>query len=120
ALCKKPAFKSPKTTFAEMTALIANCDLFVGNSNGPSHVAVATGIRSLQLHGHTSAQAWCPMTTEHQALQAPGFGREKMPEIAGITVDSVIEKLTAMQPEIVSYAKHMEGKRPRLSWRAGQ
>lgn len=117
ALCRRPAFKAPKTSFAEMSALIANCDLFVGNSNGPSHVAVATGITSLQLHGHTSAAAWCPMTPEHQALQAPGYGQESMPDIAGITVGSVQDKLRSMQQVIFDYAASKKNKRPRLSWR---
>lgn len=120
SLCKTPALKSPKTTFAEMSALIANCDLFIGNSNGPSHVAVATGITSLQLHGHTSAAAWCPQTPEHQSLQAPGFGSEKMPEISTITLAMVIAKLNEMKPVIFSYAEKKQGNRLRLSWRGGQ
>src|SRR5690606_32279301 len=53
ALTQAPTIKAPKTSFREMAALLGNMHLFVGNSNGPSHVAVADGICSLQLHGHT-------------------------------------------------------------------
>ncbi len=113
--CQVPAIKAPKTTFAEMTALIANCDLFVGNSNGPSHVAVAAGTPSLQLHGHTSARAWCPMNDEHQALQAPGFGTIEMPDINGITVNDVTSALQKLSPVIFARAELMKSKRPLLS-----
>jgi ADP-heptose:LPS heptosyltransferase len=113
--CKLAALKAPKTSFAEMTALIANCDLFIGNSNGPSHVAVAADTPSLQLHGHTSAKAWCPMTDAHQALQAPGFGVEEMPNINGITLSDVIVALEKLSPVIFARAEAMKAKRPILS-----
>lgn len=113
--CTMPAVKAPKTTFAEMTALIGNCDLFIGNSNGPSHVAVAVGTPSLQLHGHTSAKAWCPMTPEHQALQAPGYGAEEMPDINGITLADVIAALEKISPVVCARAEQMQRKRPILS-----
>jgi ADP-heptose:LPS heptosyltransferase len=61
--------KSPKTTFRELAALIKESHLFIGNSNGPSHVAVAMDTPSIQLHGPTSAVSWCPMTERHRALQ---------------------------------------------------
>ena len=57
-LCKQKTFLCPETTFRELAALFANCDLFVGNSNGPSHVAVAAGLPSFQLHGPTRLRAW--------------------------------------------------------------
>ena len=61
--------KSPKTTFRELAALIKESHLFIGNSNGPSHVAVAMDTPSIQLHGPTSAVSWCPMTERHRAVQ---------------------------------------------------
>jgi ADP-heptose:LPS heptosyltransferase len=61
--------KSPKTTFRELAALIKESHLFIGNSNGPSHVAVAMDTSSIQLHGPTSAVSWCPMTERHRAVQ---------------------------------------------------
>jgi heptosyltransferase III len=61
--------KSPKTSFRELAALISESHLFIGNSNGPSHVAVAMDTPSIQLHGPTKAVSWCPMTERHQAVQ---------------------------------------------------
>jgi len=70
-LCPASTVIAPQTSFRELAALIANADLFIGNSNGPSHVSVAVGTPSLQLHGSTIASAWCPKTTLHQAIQSP-------------------------------------------------
>ncbi len=69
-LCERPSLLAPKSSFREMAALIAHADLFVGNSNGPSHVAVASDTPSLQLHGPTFALSWCPCTERHKAVQA--------------------------------------------------
>jgi ADP-heptose:LPS heptosyltransferase len=67
-LCKGRTLLAPKTSFRELAALMANGDLFVGNSNGPSHVAVAVDIPSLQLHGPTDEKAWCPDNAKHRAM----------------------------------------------------
>ena len=118
ALTKVPTIKAPKTTFREMAALIANMHLFIGNSNGPSHVAVAGGICSLQLHGHTDARAWCPMTAEHQALQSPEFGKDlgRLARIDLISVDEVWGKLGEMRPVIDGFRGSLRAQRPRLVW----
>ena len=71
ALTKVPTLKAPPTGFRELAALIANCDLFIGNSNGPSHIAVAVATPSLQIHGPTQARAWSPQTLTHRAIEAP-------------------------------------------------
>ncbi len=113
ALCKEPTILAPKTSFREMAALVANTDLFIGNSNGPSHVAVANGVCSLQLHGPTHARSWCPMTDKHRAVEAGVT--QRMDEI---TVASVWEALAAMAPTILTQAGLARGRRPRLSWRS--
>ena len=96
ALCQKKSLKAPKTSFRELTAFIAHCDLFIGNSNGPSHIAVAVDTPSLQLHGPTSAISWCPMTMNHQAIQSPS--NDHLME--GITVESVQAQLGRMVPTL--------------------
>ena len=68
-LAQGAGIKSPRTTFRELAALIKGSHLFIGNSNGPSHVAVAMDTPSIQLHGPTSAVSWCPMTDRHRAIQ---------------------------------------------------
>lgn len=70
SLCAEKTLLAPSTSFRELAAFMGNCDLFIGNSNGPSHVAVSTGIHSLQIHGPTYAKAWCPCTKRHRSVQA--------------------------------------------------
>ena len=77
--------KSPKTSFRELAALISESHLFIGNSNGPSHVAVAVDIPSIQLHGPTRAASWCPLTERHRAVQGT--------DIFGVTVADVIRQI---------------------------
>jgi ADP-heptose:LPS heptosyltransferase len=60
----------PETTFRQMAACIEKADYLIANSNGPSHVAVAMKTPSLQIHGPTQAQSWCPPVPEHKAAYA--------------------------------------------------
>lgn len=107
-LCKETTYKAPKTSFRELAALIANTDLFIGNSNGPSHVAVATGTPSLQLHGPTKASAWCPQTHRHQAMQGESM--------ADIGLPAVIAKLEAMRPVLMTAADNRKAAGMRFNW----
>lgn len=98
--CKVPSYKAPKTTLMELAALINQHDLFIGNSNGPSHIAVASDTCSLQLHGHTDARSWCPMNSKHRAIQSKGFGANRKQDLSDITVEAVWEQLKAFKPII--------------------
>lgn len=100
--CEQKAFKAPKTSFRELAALLANVHLFIGNSNGPSHVAVSTGICSVQLHGHTLGYSWCPNTVKHQFIQAEDFGKT-FENLDSINTDQVVDKLEKIKPTVVSY-----------------
>lgn len=100
--------KAPKTNFTQMSALIQCHDLFLGNSNGPSHVAVAAGVSSLQLHGHTNGASWCPAVCDlppserekvsHEFIQSTlyrvGIGDENL--MSAISTDQVFIKLCKM------------------------
>jgi ADP-heptose:LPS heptosyltransferase len=111
-------YKAPPTSFREMAALVGNLDLFLGNSNGPSHVAVANDVPSLQIHGPTEAASWCPCTSRHRAVQSPEWAaRRDQARIELIGVDDVWSALAAMRPEIDAYVAACKGKRPRLAWR---
>jgi ADP-heptose:LPS heptosyltransferase len=113
-LCKRPTQKCLPTSFREMAALVANCDLFVGNSNGPSHVAVAIGTPSIQLHGPTLAQSWCPLTPEHQAVCAQShLVRGSMEDIS---VTKVWEKFLSMLPLLNQKAEAARAGGVRLTW----
>jgi ADP-heptose:LPS heptosyltransferase len=87
--------KAPKTSLRELAALISNSDLFIGNSNGPSHLAVAADIPSLQLHGPTIATSWCPLTSKHHAVQATDKN------MAELTLGEVWKELERMKDIVI-------------------
>ncbi len=104
-ICQSPSLMAPKTSFRELAALIANCDLFIGNSNGPSHVAVAVDTPSLQLHGPTYAATWCPKTERHRSLQAGQNRDEGRGPMDLIREEELWQALRAMEP-IVKQAQN--------------
>jgi ADP-heptose:LPS heptosyltransferase len=108
SFCSRSMLKAPATSFAELAALLGNCDLFVGNSNGPSHVAVANDTCSLQLHGPTLAKAWCPMNERHMAIQARSM--------EDITVEQVWVKLRSLRPEVEKKSKARRAIGVRMNW----
>ena len=114
AECRELTHKAPKTSFREMAALMANCDLFLGNSNGPSHVAVAVDTPSIQLHGPTLARSWCPLSQRHRAMAAAGI-LTRAP-ITAIAVDAMIAALEAMRPAIDENAEVRRKEGLRLAW----
>lgn len=116
ASCEQPMRLAPKTSFRELAALIANCDLFIGNSNGPSHVTVAVDTPSLQIHGPTYAATWCPMTPRHQAVQAHAGTSEGRGPIAAISEAEVWQSLEKMQPLLRKTAESRQQKGVRISW----
>ena len=99
SLCSQPTTKLPPTSFREMAAFIANAHMFLGNSNGPSHVAVSVATPSLQLHGPTDGRSWCPPVPEHRYVQGTS--------IQAIAPETVQEAITALFPHIlVSFHTH--------------
>jgi len=88
--CNVKTYITPKTTLKNMGALSSLTDLFIGNSNGPSHIAVACGRKSLQIHGPTSGISWCPNTIEHQYISA------KNRDVNEISPEQVISRVMSM------------------------
>jgi ADP-heptose:LPS heptosyltransferase len=113
--CQQTSHLAPATTLAEMAALMANSDLFVGNSNGPSHIAVATDLCSLQLHGSTFAHSWCPMNLRHRAVQSPK-PNDDAPMLA---IDQVMVKgtLEAWRPMLEAEAQLRKNQPMRTQWK---
>tara|TARA_B100001094_G_scaffold332688_1_gene405852 strand:- start:686 stop:1747 length:1062 start_codon:yes stop_codon:yes gene_type:complete len=112
--CKSTTYKVPKTNFRELAAIIANCDLFIGNSNGPSHIAVAVDTPSLQIHGPTLAKSWSPKNARHQALQA-GDLVDGGP-ISNITIDQTWNTLEIMKPVIKRNSDARHENSVRINW----
>lgn len=95
--------KAPPTNLREAGALLSRCDLFVGNSNGLSHVAVATDCCSLQIHGPTRAASWSPLNRRHRAVEPAASARDSRP-ISLVSVEQVWSELMSMQVEVATSA----------------
>lgn len=52
----------------ELAALLREASLFVGNDNGPMHIAAAMGTRVVGLFGPTDPSVWAPAGQGHAAL----------------------------------------------------
>lgn len=107
-LCHEPVVLAPEGSFSEFSAFLCQFDFFVGNSNGPSHVAVAAQIPTLQLHGSSFAKSWSPMKGRHQAIQSDAM--------ANISVESVWQAAVELQPFIENMARFREQNGDRMSW----
>lgn len=57
-MCKESPLKHPSLTIAELTALIKELNLFIGNDNGPMHVAQAFAIPTVVIFGPTQSVNW--------------------------------------------------------------
>jgi heptosyltransferase-2 len=53
-----------RTSIAETAALLAQCDLFVGNDSGPMHIAAAVGTPVVAVFGPSNIGAWGPYSPE--------------------------------------------------------
>ena len=106
--CRLPALLAPKTSMRELAAFIANCDLFIGNSNGPSHVATSTEIPSLQLHGPTYAKSWSPLNERHQAVQKA--------QMEDIDIESVWHALGQLRPVVEKRVQYRLQNGVRIEW----
>ena len=60
---------APRTSLAELAALLRVARLFVGSDTGPLHLAVAVGTPTIGLHGVTLPQDSGPYGPPHIALQ---------------------------------------------------
>jgi len=60
----------PLLTLSEAAIVSGLSAVWIGNTNGLSHVAVAGGARTVQIYGPTSGDAWThPDRTKHRAVQ---------------------------------------------------
>ncbi len=65
-LCRRVCAATPDAlspgpaTVREMMALVASCDLFIGNNSGPLHVASALGLPTVSVMGPTDPRRFAP------------------------------------------------------------
>jgi lipopolysaccharide heptosyltransferase II len=116
------------TTFGETAALLAQCDLFIGNDSSPMHLASAVGIPVLAIFGPTSPQEYGPYPLDdpkHVALWHNPHGRpcfflgkmqpcEHCTCMQSVTVDEVwntTQQLLSNTPGTTSYSSESEATR---------
>jgi len=59
-----------KTSLAELTAVLRNCALYLGNNSGPKHIAAALGVPTVGIHsGIVDATEWGPVGPRAIAVQ---------------------------------------------------
>ena len=73
---------------AEVTRLMRDARLFVGNDSGPAHIAAAFGVPEVVIFGPSDSETWAPWKTDAGVLKAPG-------PIASIGVDEVMRAIEA-------------------------
>lgn len=60
----------PLFSLPEVAELCRNSAVWIGNSNGLSHVAMAGGARTIQIHGPTHSAPWThPESLNHKSIQ---------------------------------------------------
>ena len=57
-----------QTTVLQLAAVMKRCLLFVGNDNGPMHMAAAVGLPVVAIFGPTTPKIWGPWGTKHRVL----------------------------------------------------
>ncbi|HOP50724.1 MAG TPA: glycosyltransferase family 9 protein [Ignavibacteriales bacterium] len=55
---KNKVYLDPNTNLRELAALISKSRLFIGNDNGPKHLAVAVGTPTITIYGPTNPINW--------------------------------------------------------------
>ncbi len=59
-----------RTSLTELTGLLRNCALYLGNNSGPKHIAAALGVPTIGIHsGIVDAAEWGPIGPRAIALQ---------------------------------------------------
>jgi len=69
AMKRKAVQLAGETSIAELPALFASCDLFIGNDSGAMHVAAAVGLPVVAVFGPTDPEGTAPMTPRRTIVQ---------------------------------------------------
>ena len=90
----------PRTSLRQMAALLAGCDLIIGNDSGPLHIATASKVPVISFYGPTVPSSQGPWGQGHvvfqdKQLDCLGCNRMDCPDpkcMAGIHPDRVIKE----------------------------
>jgi lipopolysaccharide heptosyltransferase II len=67
----RPIDLAGQTTIEELPALLAACDLFVGNDSGAAHVAAAVGLPAVVVFGPTDPERTRPLSPRVTVVREP-------------------------------------------------
>jgi ADP-heptose:LPS heptosyltransferase len=73
----------PGAELAEISRLMRDAALFVGNDSGPAHIAAAFGIPVVALFGPSSLETWYPWRTPAEAIKVDAA-------ISSVTIERVV------------------------------
>ncbi|MFC1849930.1 glycosyltransferase family 9 protein [candidate division CSSED10-310 bacterium] len=108
--CQSPFTVFFKSSLRELVALIARCDLLIGNDSAPRHIAVSQDVASVAIHGATGIGAWTPPVPEHIAFSAQAHCQP-----CNLRKCDTLECLIDLKPEMIiaDTIKHLDefGKR---------
>ena len=82
-----------------LAAVVAQCDLFLGNDSGVAHLAAALGVRCIALFGPTLPQHWAPLghgvtiLRNTQGCEGCASAGSNHTCLENITVEEVIQNL---------------------------
>jgi heptosyltransferase III len=74
----------------DLVAELSQSALFIGHDSGITHLAAATGVRTIALFGPTDPVIWAPNGEYITVIQSPDQ------TMAGLSVEAVIEKLPSI------------------------
>lgn len=72
----------------QLKAIFERSSLFLGNDNGPRHIAITCGIPTIGIFSHIHASHWTPPEMEKHLVIEP-----EIPGIKNLKVETVIEKI---------------------------
>ena len=70
-LCRNRPASIWGLTISELTGVLGQASLFVGNDSGPTHMAAALGVPVLVLFGSSDSHLWRPWQAVHEIVQNP-------------------------------------------------
>jgi heptosyltransferase-2 len=73
AMQPPPINLAGRTSISELPALLAACQLFVGNDSGAMHVAAAAGVPVIGIFGPTDPNGTAPATSRRAIVREPVF-----------------------------------------------
>jgi ADP-heptose:LPS heptosyltransferase len=85
-----------RTTLGQLAAIYARCALWVGNDNGPKHIAAAVGTPTVTIFRPGQAAAWTnPETPAQVVVEAPGGVERPLEQVPVERVLEAVEEALA-------------------------